>query len=824
MIVVNVKRAWVVVAILALLFAGSISFSTGINPASAQNGEFESFTPELAEQLAEIYQQKQALTPVQQKIDCHILKLVQNVRKQVSAGKTENFQSLSTPLLKIDNSGNIDVKLTVSSQTAGKIEQLEDLGMNIRLILPDYDIVEGSLPYGQVETVAGLDFVTNVRTPGYAIHDTGDVNSEGDTVLRAAEARAAFSVDGSGIKVGAISDGVTHLSDSVASGDLPSSPAVDVLKAGSGDEGTAMLEIIHDLAPGAALAFYGPDSSSDMVAGIGALETAGCNIIVDDLTYFDEPKFEDGPIALEARRCVNDGGVYACSAGNSAQRHYGATYSRDGQVKVTIGGEDYYYYAHDYGGGDKGNTFDVPNGGKITTILQWNNQWGLAGDDFDLFLITGSTILDFDWNIQNGAGDPWEGIQWTNDTGSSVTVWIAVFEWALVNPPDSLVLDYVVYNNFNPTLEYSMSDNSVIGHAAVEEVLSTAAAAAATPSAIESFSSRGPGTVYFPAYEDRQVPNITGVDGVQTKTGQLGYFSNPFYGTSASAPHVAAIAALVWETTPTLTSTGVFNAITSTAVDLGPAGYDYTWGFGRVDAYEAVSSVAMPDLVVSEKYEEWVNFEAKSYNITYTVKNQGKLSAGASRTGVYIDAAGPWNYYDCPALGPGVSSSKTVGTFIMSGNSDSILVYADIPQEIDESDADNNFLRNDWGETLITGITYEVNCAILPGVAVELFDSGQSFVDSDTSSGSGSYNLTAYMGLTYTMEASKDGFREETQQVVVRTDQDTFDFRGNTGLIPNSPGTPYLVTCIHYWLHPELGCELGTPKLVSVIHAWLHPV
>ena len=60
------------------------------------------------------------------------------------------------------------------------------------------------------------------------------------------------------------------------------------------------------------------------------------------------------------------------------------------------------------------------------------------------------------------------------------------------------------------------------------QVLSTAAASAATPDTIESFSSRGPATIYFPSQESRQVPNITGVDGVQTKTGQLGYFPIPF--------------------------------------------------------------------------------------------------------------------------------------------------------------------------------------------------------------------------------------------------------------------------------------------------------
>ncbi|GAI51543.1 unnamed protein product, partial [marine sediment metagenome] len=123
------------------------------------------------------------------------------------------------------------------------------------------------------------DFVSSVGLPDYGITNTGSVTSEGDSVLLAAQARTAFGVDGSGVKVGVISNGVEHWSISEASGDLPSS--VDVLKTGSGDEGTAMLEIIHDLAPGASLAFYGSSSSSDMLVGIGALEAAGCNVIVD---------------------------------------------------------------------------------------------------------------------------------------------------------------------------------------------------------------------------------------------------------------------------------------------------------------------------------------------------------------------------------------------------------------------------------------------------------------------------------------------------------------------------------------------------------------
>ena len=558
--------------------------------AADDENNFETFSPELAGQLAEIYEQKLALTPTQQKIDSALLDITHKIEKQISLsprGKITKLEDFSTPLVKLNEAGGVEVKLTVTSLTTEQEKQLEDLGMDIRLTLPKYGIVEGSLPYDRIEAVAGLDFVTNVGTPGYALHNTGDVNSEGDTVLRADAARSTYGVDGSGIKVGVMSDGVSHLANSEATGDLPS---VQVLQPGNGDEGTAMLEIVHDLAPGSPLAFYGPDpsDSGDMVTGIGALESEGCKIIVDDLTYSDEPKFEDGPIAREARDFVTRGGVYVTSAGNNAQRHYIHQYVQ--KAGPFVGG--IYPYAHDYGSGDIGNTFTVPNNVSIITTLQWNNQLGSSSDDFDLFLVDSfsGSIITWSDNPQTGTGNPWEGLGWTNNTGGSVSVYIAVLEYSLSSAPNSLMLDYNVW--YGSGLQYSMPENSVIGHSAVEEVLSTAAAAAATPTTIESFSSQGPGTIYFPSQQDRQLPNVTGVDGVQTKTGQLGFFlSNPFLGTSAAAPHVAAIAALVWDASPTLTPSQVRSAITSTAINIGTSGYDYISGFGRVDAYDAVNSV-----------------------------------------------------------------------------------------------------------------------------------------------------------------------------------------------------------------------------------------
>src|SRR5215510_6024067 len=125
----------------------------------------------------------------------------------------------------------------------------------------------------------------------------GSRSSEGDVTHLAFAARQAFGVNGTGIKIGVLSNGVTNLAVSQASGDLG---PVTVLpgQAGTGDEGTAMLEIIHDLAPGADLYFATATSGiASFANNIRALRNAGCNIIVDDVFYFVETPFQDGQSA-----------------------------------------------------------------------------------------------------------------------------------------------------------------------------------------------------------------------------------------------------------------------------------------------------------------------------------------------------------------------------------------------------------------------------------------------------------------------------------------------------------------------------------------------
>jgi hypothetical protein len=532
-----------------------------------------------------------APTAAHEKLASTLRETAASVRGWLAAGVFTNLEQLSTDLVHVNGAGEIQVYVIVTDVSAAHVAQLAALGLRVELILAEHGLIQGWVPADALDQIAALDFVREIRPPGYPIHNNvGAVGTQGDSILRADQARSTFGVTGAGVKVGVISDGVDHLANSVASGDLPA--GVQVFKNPGGDEGTAMLEIAHDLAPGAGLGFYGPTTSADMVNGINTLAAAGARVVVDDLIFLDEPKFQDGMIAQAARTFATGGKAYVTSAGNSAQRHYRANY-------VRTPGSGIYPFFHNYAppGVNIGNFFSLAAGCSVTVVLQWNNPNGASADDFDLLLADGNSnmVVAASQNVQNGTQNAYEALFYTNMTGTTEPLFIAIGEFHLVSAPPSLILDYYVFPRCGlPPLQYTVASDSVIGHEAVNEVLSVAALGALTPTVAESYSSRGPGSISFPAAESRAVPNISGIDCVNTEVGALGFFAFPFCGTSAAAPHVAGIAALVIERNPTVTSQQLHDILTGTAVDLGPVGFDFTFGFGRVDALNALTATPPP--------------------------------------------------------------------------------------------------------------------------------------------------------------------------------------------------------------------------------------
>lgn len=131
---------------------------------------------------------------------------------------------------------------------------------------------------------------------------------------------------------------------------------------------------------------------------------------------------------------------------------------------------------------------------------------------------------------------------------------------------------------------------------------------------IEAFSSQGPSTIFFPAPETRQKPDVTAIDGVSV-TG-AGGFPSPFSGTSASAPHVAGVAALLKE--GFTTAAEIVDALKNSAVDLGDPGADNTFGAGRVDAFAAAQQLDQTDGIIDTPTGDITINQGESVNFTGT--------------------------------------------------------------------------------------------------------------------------------------------------------------------------------------------------------------
>lgn len=152
---------------------------------------------------------------------------------------------------------------------------------------------------------------------------------------------------------------------------------------------------------------------------------------------------------------------------------------------------------------------------------------------------------------------------------------------------------------------YYTTGDTLADQQAVDSVISVGAVGAddSGHDTTEDFSSWGPSTLVVnpdnttPGYMQQLVTrdslDVCGIDGVATEVGNLGKFGNPFYGTSAAAPHIAGIAALLLSANSTFTPAQIQNMINSSAVDIDSSGYDQYSGYGLADASALVDEAPL---------------------------------------------------------------------------------------------------------------------------------------------------------------------------------------------------------------------------------------
>jgi len=433
--------------------------------------------------------------------------------------------------------------------------------------------------------------------------------------------------------------------------------------------------------------------------GINNLCSAPVNatVVVDDVIYLAEPMYQDGVIAQAAAACVASGVPYYSSAGNAANRGFkqifvDITPAIDDQV-VPVSGNDLHKWRATTGTIRDGFiAVTLKPNENFTAVLQWNQPFDSVSPgngsqiDMDLYIAptpdaTGlqtANRLAFSLGNQGTtgapAGDAVEIAGYTNTTGVIRTVYVAVdhFKGSQTTIPQSATtpveLRLVLFGK--GTIEDITNGTSafggptIYGHSMAVGASSVGAVPwydtanfnpASPPSPTtdpESFSSLGGTlTIQFNAngtYAPRSSfePDISSVDGNNTRFfGQPsinlgGAFGEPdafpnFFGTSASAPNAAAIAALIRQRNSTRTPAQINAALETTAIDItgtrAAVGDDDVSGIGLIDANAAIISVpASANLAITNADAPDPASVGSNLTYTITVTNNGPTSPATS--------------------------------------------------------------------------------------------------------------------------------------------------------------------------------------------------
>lgn len=659
-------RVFVVCVGAFLAFAGQQTVSDPGAPASHKH-------PKLSTQIADLARavpQRTAPLAAGENVSVpgfSIAKLPKSARDSIKAGH-----------MKVDDVGEVQVYIELNEMTSESLDQLRSYGVTVQIIgnpkpdkskgevLTTVPTVQGMLPIQMIHGVAALSFVRYIRLPDYGFKSTGSLDSQGDQILHAMQARNEFGIDGTGVRVGVISDGIggvfatgctscgatTTTPSPITLGDLPNAtgtrnasgvltsvsggiiaqsfpssnpnlePAATDTASGFAAEGTAMLEIVHDLAPGAQLYFANAaDGTSLSFEQAVDYLAANTDVSVDDIgfivsdsatTYpFDGTSAVSTNTATDLNTDTNSIRGYFTSVANFGQDHYEGQYvnsGTDGTSLTGLAGGLHLFQAvsgttdNENFGSSIADAAPIPPSGNIIVVLTWNDPASASSNDYDLFLVplscsgfASGTLLPIppcnisgaplasSTNPQTGTQPPAEQLMYVNSSASPIAVGIVIQNVNNAAAPrtfDMFVLGSlgdapVPDHNFNTVSgsvpaesDASGSPVSVVSVGAIDQTqCSTGGVCSGT---LEPYSSQGP-TEATPQAAARMKPDVTATDGVSvTGAGGFGFTTTGapcpsgttpcnFFGTSAAAPHAAAIAALYLQAAPCLLSSSTVN-------------------------------------------------------------------------------------------------------------------------------------------------------------------------------------------------------------------------------------------------------------------------
>lgn len=578
--------------------------SSSVLPAQAP------IAPSALKQIAEIAALKRSFTPAEQKMSFNLVLLEREAQHKLPA----DLKSLVDRTY-VDAAGSAGIQvngyLTPTLLSSDLMKGVDKVDGQVPSSAFSDGKVRARIAPAKLSALAALADVKFISDPERRSTNVGSLTSQG-YVTHGANRVIAGGIDGTGVRVGVLSDSASpaRVSALIASGDLPSDVVVLPGQAGSGeDEGTAMMEIVHDMAPGAKLFFATADpTQAQFAANIRALRfTYHCDIIVDDVSYFAEGAFQDGTVAKAVNDVDADGALYLSAAANSGNLTSGTSGTWEGDYNAGTAGTGVLSGAgtlQNFGSASSPLYYDTLTATSTYISLKWSDPLGASTNDYDLYVLNaaGTAVIGAGTGSQTGTQDPFEAASSSAGFPAGARIVVALYNGA----PRALRIDT------NRGQLAIATAGSTYGHNAAATTYTLAATywnsahagtrpftGAANP--IETFSSDGPRKIFF--YPDGtpitpgnflfatsggltlQKPDATAADGVTTRTPGF----NPFYGTSAAAPHAAGIAALVKSVNLNLTNNQIRQILNATALDNMAGGVDRDGGYGVLWAPAAVA-------------------------------------------------------------------------------------------------------------------------------------------------------------------------------------------------------------------------------------------
>jgi PKD repeat protein len=427
------------------------------------------------------------------------------------------------------------------------VAALSALGVSQSAIETSPSLIKVSVSLSQLATiVAQVGGIVFIRPP-YVPYPLG-VTGQGIAAI-GADAFHAAGITGSGVKIAVIDLGFSGLSQAQARGDLPYSVQQNDLT-GTGlttgiTHGTAVAEIVHEIAPDAQLFLVKIADEVELDQAITYCLNNGIDVINHSLGWYNTNFYDGtGTIADIARRAIAGGSLWVNAAGNEAQSHWEGTF--------TDANSDQW--------NDQSLTFSATAGSQVVLYMTWND-WPRASSDYDLYLYDlSSNLVASSTKNQTGMEEPTEAVFVTATSTGTYTVRIK-------GSGSKKISVYNLYQGLSPAVAAS----SILAPADVTEVVAVGAIDYAhyASGPQEPYSSQGP------THDGRPKPDLCAPDNVSTGTSPY----TTFAGTSGAAPHAAGAAALLLAQEPTLSESSLRARLLSQTVAMGSPNL---YGHGRL--------------------------------------------------------------------------------------------------------------------------------------------------------------------------------------------------------------------------------------------------